>query len=165
MVTQNHLQNLRMESASFRAGEFIRKNLVSIAETTFKPIFEQLAVQHGMSERYKQSLKITAEGLQLHLELDYRSKEKNLPLGEWFETGTDTEAGGTHWVEPVNTEALHWIDPVTGESRFSKGHEVKGITATHIFETMSDRGYPLFADEVIKQTEQFMANTEMKWSK
>ena len=165
MVTQNHLQNLRMESASFRAGEFIRKNLISIAQEVFGSLFEQLAVQHGMTERYKRSLKITSEGLQLQIELDYRSKDNNLPLGEWFETGTDVEAGGTHWIEPVNAEVLHWIDPITGEDRFSKGHEVKGITPTHIFETMTERGYPIFADELIKRTEEFMAQTELKWQK
>ena len=31
-----------------------------------------------------------------------------------------------HFVAPVNAQALHWVED--GEDRFSKGHEVRGIT-------------------------------------
>lgn len=52
-----------------------------------------------------------------------------------------------HFIAPVRASALHWIDPVTGEDRFSKGHTVSGIVASH---------FTAAALRVIAQQETFM---------
>lgn len=63
----------------------------------------------------------------------YEQGEEWLLILFWLNLGTKR-----HWVEPVNAQALHWIDKATGEHRFSKGHEVSGITPSFFAEQCDD---------------------------
>ena len=106
----------------------------------------------GMSNRYRQSLRVNMVRENVSVELDYRSIDDDLPLGVWFEFGTKR-----HWVEPkvlhpageqvrgrqtdpIDPEApdpplnrrsvqapqaLSWLSG--GERFFSRGHWVSGI--------------------------------------
>jgi len=51
-----------------------------------------------------------------------------------------------HFIKPVRAKVLHWVDESTGEDRFSMGHEVKGIKAQKISETIRDIWVGLMPD-------------------
>jgi len=98
---------MRLDSYSFRAQEFIRKNAVAIAHRTIGEVFLRLCDDRGMTERYKQSLVITYDnslnGINLKIYLDYKDRDgKNIPLDLYFEHGTKD-----HWIEPK--EKRHYI--------------------------------------------------------
>jgi len=160
MVSNNDLTRLRLDSAPFRIKEIVRKNSVNVAERTFGETFLQLAKSAGMSSRYQQSLRMKMEGMDLVMELDYRGVDNNEPLGIWFEKGTKE-----HFIEPKGSGAqftkiekslaganvLSWIE--NGKRFFSKGHFVKGITATHIMENLRREGMPNFLAKLTQMIE------------
>jgi len=165
---------MRLDSYSFRAQEFIRKNAVAIAHRTIGEVFLRLCDDRGMTERYKQSLVITYDnslnGINLKIYLDYKDRDgKNIPLDLYFEHGTKD-----HWIEPKEKKALHWIDTggsspqaiysqgsnlKEGESKFSMGHFVKGIEARNIMTDTKKLGYPKFRKELMKQLKDYMEKT------
>ena len=111
---------------------FINNKIINLAERTFGEEFLKLANANGMTDRYKQSLKITQEGSTLVLELDYRGRDNDEPLGVWFERGTRR-----HFIKPTN-KVLSWIE--NGQRFFSKGHFVSGIVPKRIMENMARNG-------------------------
>lgn len=156
-MNPEHITTLRLESAPQRAQEFVAKNIVNIAERTFGEEFLRLAVQHGMSKRYMQSLKITSKGTELTMELDYVGQDNGEPLGIWFEEGTRD-----HYIAPVTKKYLSWIDPETGQRRYSLGHDVRGIKATHIIDKMVTNSFDKFADMLVDEIKKFLAESALK---
>ena len=119
--------------------------ILNLAERTFGEVFREQAAGKGMSKRYQQSLRITQEGDTIIMRLDYRG-DNDEPLGVWFEHGTRD-----HFIAPVNAKVLSWIED--GKRFFSKGHFVKGITATNIMNTTKEQGLIRFEQDYIKQME------------
>ncbi len=136
-------------SAKISVDDFLRINLVSIAERTFGEVFRQLASGRNMSARYQNSLFIKLEGDELVMELQYEGSEGE-PLGVWFEQGTLD-----HFIAPKNPDegpkVLSWIED--GNRFFSAGHFVTGIKATFIMLDMTTLGLPVFEAELIKRIE------------
>lgn len=56
--------------------------------------------------------------------------KKSAAIARWMHYGTRG-----HMVFPVRARALHWRDESTGESRFSKGHYVRGVTPDYFLLT------------------------------
>ena len=149
-------QDKRRDSAKTRGENWLRQNAQMICERTIGEEFYQLALANNMSNRYQQSLRITLDGLQLTLELDYSDQDGSVPLGLFFEEGTKD-----HWIEPVEKEALHWVQD--GKSFFSKGHQVSGIQATHIMRDMIENAMPQFKQELATGLERFYKESEAQW--
>jgi len=169
MVDNNELTRLRLDSAPFRIKEIIRKNAVNVAERTFGETFRELAEAAGMSSRYQQSLKMSMEGNELVMELDYRGVDNNEPLGLWFEKGTKG-----HFIRPKGSGAqfskidkelagsnvLSWVQD--GKRFFSAGHFVRGITATNIMENLKREGMPKFKEKLVETIEGMMEANRLR---
>lgn len=152
----NNLTALRLESAPFRLSEHIRKSAKSWAEKTFGEIFLRVARGYNRSARYQQSLKIDMNGMDLTMELDYRSQDDDLPLGRWFEEGTST-----HWIEPKDPNGfLSWVQ--NGKRFYSKGHFVSGIIPMPVMEMTLREGMPLFKDIIKRETESFLEANKLR---
>jgi hypothetical protein len=146
----NNLTALRLESAPSRLSEHIRKSAKQWAERTFGEKFLQAARGYGRSARYQQSLKITMNGMDLEMELDYRGQDGDEPLGRWFEEGTET-----HWIEPKDPNGfLSWVS--NGKRFYSKGHFVSGILPMPIMEMTLREGMEPFKDTIKRETEKFL---------
>ena len=159
-MNPKHITTLRLESLPQRAREHIVKHMSNIAERTFGEEFLRLSQNAGMTKRYMQSLKISNKGTKLIMELDYVGRDNGEPLGIWFESGTRD-----HYIAPVTKKYLSWIDPDTGQRRYSLGHDVRGIKATHIIEKMVDHAFDKFATLLTDELKTFLAETGKKWSK
>ena len=127
-----------LTNRSDKVRSFIDERIVNLAERTFGEEFLSLAGAENMTARYKQSLRITSNGQQLILELDYRG-DNDEPLGVWFEKGTSD-----HFIKPTEKKALSWIE--NGQRFFSKGHFVRGIPEKRIMERTVTNGLSKFTD-------------------
>tara|TARA_R110002012_G_scaffold64769_1_gene170237 strand:+ start:24873 stop:25457 length:585 start_codon:yes stop_codon:yes gene_type:complete len=173
-LKMGRITKMRLDSYSFRAQEWIRKNAVAIAHRTIGEEFLRLCDARGMTQRYSQSLHIetatSLDGLKLKIYVDYKDRDgKNIPLDLFFEHGTKD-----HWIEPKEKKALHWIDTggsaakaiysqgdnlTDGVSRFSTGHYVSGIKARNIMTDTKKIGYPKFKKELMRQLRDYMEKT------
>jgi len=126
-----------MPTRKEQVKKFINDQVANIAERTFGEEFLKLSEAEGMTARYKQNLKIKIESGNLILELDYRGRDNDEPLGVWFEHGTKD-----HFIKPTNKKVLSWIEG--GQRFFSKGHFVKGIPEKRIMERMGKQGLSSF---------------------
>lgn len=96
------------------------------------------------------SSKLQVAGSRSELTIFHRRLEGD--RGHWEPIfGYLNEGTRTHWVEPINAQALRWEDE-SGEVHFSKGHIVSGILPAYFAET---------ADRVVSD---FEDGLEKKWS-
>ena len=174
-LKMGRITRLRLESYPHRAQEFIRKNAVNIAHRTLGEVFLKLCADRGMTQRYSQSLHIEAQttmkGTRIKIWVDYKDRDgEGIPLDLFFEEGTKD-----HWIAPKNKKALHWIKgggadrsqaifsqgsgSEAGDSMFSMGHFVRGITARKIVTDTRKIGYPKFRKELMRQLKDYMRNT------
>ena len=169
------ITRMRLESYPHRVEEFLRKNAVNIAQRTIGEEFLKLCADRHMTQRYSQSLHIEAQssikGTNLKIYVDYKARDDpSIPLDLYFEEGTKD-----HWIAPKNKKALHWIKgggadrpqaifsqgsgSEAGDSMFSMGHFVRGITARKIVTDTKKIGYPKFRKELMRQLKEYMKNT------
>ena len=174
-LKMGRITRLRLQSYPHRVEEFLRKNAVSIAHRTIGEEFLKLCADRGMTQRYSQSLVIEAEssfkGTKLKIYVDYKDRDDpSIPLDLYFEEGTKD-----HWIAPKNKKALHWIKggggdrpqaifsqgagSEAGDSMFSKGHFVRGITARKIITDTKKIGYPKFRKELMRELKDYMKST------
>ena len=174
-LKMGRITRMRLESYPHRVEEFLRKNAVNIAHRTIGEEFLKLCADRHMTQRYSQSLHIegqsSVKGTNLKIYVDYKARDDpSIPLDLYFEEGTKD-----HWIAPKNKKALHWIKgggadrpqaifsqgagSEAGDSMFSKGHFVRGITARKIVTDTRKIGYPKFRKELMRQLKEYMKNT------
>ena len=167
---------LRADSWEFRAKEWIRKNALKLAKKSFGQDFLAVSQSEKMSDRFIKSLKFNQNSnignneMSISFTVSSYKTDDDKPLWKFFEYGTKD-----HWIEPVNAKALHWTkgssggrpqgiyfqssETQEGDSMFSKGHYVRGITARKIVTDTRKIGYPKFRRELMRQLKEYMKNT------
>lgn len=135
--------------------QFVRTISPKIAdEEILKPIHQRMK-DFGYSEKIIQSTRI--ENIQLdnlgNLEFDvvsdYKS-ENNFDVSVGREKGTIR-----HFIKPINAKTLSFI--VGGFIRgFSKGHWVKGITASNVIEKTVAEFTPIAQQKLNEKTDEFL---------
>lgn len=138
--------------------EFVRSIAPKIAdEQILKPVHSRMK-DFGYSEKIIQSTII--ENLQINnlgeLEFDVVSDYKS-QLG--FDVSKAREKGTVrHFIKPINAKALSFI--AGGFIRaFSKGHWVKGITASNVIEKTVAEMTPVAQQKLNEETDQFLSRS------
>ena len=157
-----HISALRAQSLAFRIEEFVRSEIVTIANKTLVKTITDEAKQKDLPERYVNNIKSDFDGQYLWIWVDFKGKN-NEPLDEYFEEGTRrhfiSPRGGTSSRNPNLTNVLSWVK--NGFRFFSKGHYVSGIKARHVFEDGFAKGYPEFKTELKNEIENYLTETSM----
>ncbi len=148
-----HISALRAQSLPFRIEEFVRTEVVSIANKTLVKTITDEAKLKGLPERYINNIKSDYDGDYLWIWVEFKG-ENNEPLDEFFEEGTRR-----HFIAPRIKKALKWVKDQT--KFFSKGHYVSGIKARHVFADGFAKGYPQFKTELKKEIENYLTETSM----
>lgn len=138
--------------------EFVRSIAPKIAdEEILKPVHSRMK-DFGYSEKIIQSTRI--ENLQINnlgeLEFDVVSDYKS-ELG--FDVSKAREKGTVrHFIKPINAKALRFIlgGFVVG---FSKGHWVKGITASNVIEKTVAEMIPVAQQKLNEETDEFLSRS------
>lgn len=138
--------------------EFVRSIAPKIAdESILKPIHSRMK-DFGYSEKIIQSTRI--ENLQIsnlgELEFDVVSDYKS---ESGFDVSKAREKGTIrHFIKPINAKALSFI--VGGFIRgFSKGHWVKGITASNVIVKTVAEMIPVAQQKLNEETDEFLSRS------
>lgn len=148
-----HLSALRTQSLAFRIEEFVRSEVLNIANKTLVRSIIEEAQSKRLPERYIKNIKSDYDGEYLWIWVEFKGKN-NEPLDEYFEEGTRR-----HFIAPRIKKALKWVSNQT--KYFSKGHYVSGIKAKHVFADGVRKGYPEFKTELKNEIETYLTETNM----
>ena len=143
---------MRMESAPFRAKQFIAQNLAQWVKDTVISEAIRIAKSKSVPDRYIQSIKWEPTGdFSGNVTLDFFGAHGE-PLGKWFELGTKDHG-------PVTANTLAWPDPNSRKYIYAK--HVRGIKAKNIMQEASDSGLPLLEKKIIEETNRFLQESKM----
>ena len=148
-----HLAALRTQSLTFRIEEFVRSEILNIANRTLLQSIIREAKIKNLPDRYVNNIKSDYDGEYLWIWVQFKGKN-NEPLDEYFEEGTRR-----HFIAPRFKKALSWVKDQT--KYFSKGHYVSGIKARHVFAEGVEKGMPEFTTELKSEIESYVMETRM----
>jgi hypothetical protein len=115
------------------SDEYGKKAQHGILEKVAKPLYEEIRNEyssHSKTGNLVNSLTMSYEGG------DCIVIRETAPYAVYLEDGTTA-----HWIEPVSATVLAWTEG--GQTFFSKGHVVSGITAWHTFSRAMDHAESL----------------------
>lgn len=148
---------LRLDSADFRASQYISQNLVKWAEETVLDSVKAHANAAGVPPAYLSALRIEQTGwISARVILDWQGPHGE-PLGIWFEKGTKQ-----HIIRATTARVLRWIDKKSGgKTRFAKAVKHPGTKALRIMELGAKSGVPRLWQKICVETSKFLEESKI----